>query len=304
MNNEVVNTLKVKYPVGEEDYQKALNTIIVSETAGIYPSKNPVVTILGAQPGAGKTEIQRITQEAYQGNIVVCNADNLRAFYPRALELNRLHPKEFPLLTSDFAHRLKDGLQAHCLKHGFSFSLETTFKNPNDLNEMMDTYTKAGFQTDIKLLAVNRLISRLYTEKRYEDMYQLEGAGRNVPKQAHDEREKALTPTVEGVIKANKFRNMSLYKRAIVTSESSIRSGVSLLAENPPDALNTFKEEKNRPLTDQERYFYKNVAEQVLFQKQQRNATFVEIFAFKMEFNDLLTQKQQQIDKSLNKGIG
>ncbi|PWK16947.1 hypothetical protein LV89_04605 [Arcicella aurantiaca] len=57
-------------------------------------------------------------------------------------------------------------------------------------------------------------------------------------------------------------------------------------------------------LTDQERYFYKNVAEQVLFQKQQRNATFVEIFAFKMEFNDLLTQKQQQIDKSLNKGIG
>ncbi len=280
-----------------KEFEKALKIVIAEYANHIKPDNNPTVIIIGAQPGAGKSEVQKIAEKEYKNKLVICNADNFRRYHPRALELNREMPKEYPELTSNFAHEVNRGLQRHCLENNKSYILETTFRDADFINSSIKTYKESGFEVDIKVLAVQGNISRLHTVNRYEEMVKNEGVGRQVNKHAHDSRDAKVIETLKVVIDANLYDKIGVYKREIKIENEVHKISVVELSKNSKESFKEFKAEKQRPLSILEKQAYAQLSEETLSLMKERKASDNELQNFKIEFSAMLKNNQGQKNK-------
>lgn len=79
------------------------NASLTVSRLGKTRSVVPVVVIIGAQPGAGKTQLEDLAQKELGGNVVNCNADLFRDFHPRGEEIKHKFEAYYPELTSGYA---------------------------------------------------------------------------------------------------------------------------------------------------------------------------------------------------------
>lgn len=152
---------------------------------------------MGAQPGAGKTELEKVARYELGDNVVTCNADLFRDYHPYAETIKRQHESLYPELTAGYAQAWNNGLRAYCEANRLNYILETTFSSGQVMNETIRELKEKGYHVEIKLLAVHPKLSLLSTHIRYEEMKQKEETGRLVTKEAHDQRFAMIKPTLE-----------------------------------------------------------------------------------------------------------
>jgi predicted ABC-type ATPase len=281
MNASTLSFLIEKYALSEDEFNDIFKTIIRIYTAGILPVNNPTVIILGAQPGAGKTELQGEAELRLLNNAVICNADNFRDFHPLFKEIKRYYEDEYPIITANCAQRWNDMLCLYCQEHKLNYILETTFSSGDRLNQTISEIKKAGYQVDIKLLAVDPHLSRLGIHLRYEDMLSKTTIGRKVSRMAHDSRFEAIPDAIKSVQSSQLYDNLYLYARSIVIEGTEHIDGVTLIAHNPIDPLAVYLEELKRPWSERAKLNFENRCNKVLLLMEQRNAPIKEINSFK-----------------------
>ncbi len=251
-------------------------------TRNIHPSSHPRVVILGAQPGAGKTELQNIALRQLEHNAVINNADDYRDFHPQAHLIKQHHERYYPELTASYAQHWAVGLQHYCRENGLSYTLETTLRDGKRLNDTMAAIKEHGFAVEMKILAVHGSVSLLSAYARYEDMKQASGSGRAVFKEAHDARYNAIPHALAQIEEAKLYDRISIYGRRILgegTAEE--RSGVVHIATDSFSPLQAYLRERNRVLSQEEKRVYNKVYEQVASLMKDRKATADEIKLFK-----------------------
>jgi len=234
------------YELSEQRFEKIQQVIIDDNTFFAKPSDSPVVIILGAQPGAGKTEIERIARAELGGNIINCNADLFRDYHPDAHEIKSRFENHYPSLTAKYAQDWNNGLRAYCEANRLNYILETTFSSGPAMNKTIDELQQKGYRVEIKLLAVHPRLSLLGTHVRFEEMKAQENSGRMVGKDVHDQKYQMVAPTLYSVQSAALYNKIQIYGRSVEPVEGSFKLGVYLVATNPPNPLQLFQEEIDR----------------------------------------------------------
>lgn len=284
-SSEELNILKKHYAISDDRFLKILTVIILQLTDGYVPVKTPKVIILGAQPGAGKSQLQKASEDMLGRNAVVCNADNLRDFHPLALEIKSKYPEHYPELTAVYAQRWNDLLASYCREKKLNYILETTFSSGERLNSTIAQLKQHDYQVDIMLLAVSPRLSLLGTYMRYEDNIRATGLGRAVSKEAHDSRYHAIPATIEAITKNPLYDNIYIYSRSIVLEYTDLVEGVTLVAHNPASVLKVYREEIDRPWSDRLKEYFKKSCNDVFTMMRNRSAHPREIERFRSELN-------------------
>lgn len=280
---EHIEQLKNRYKISDTLFRETFHMIIKQATKGCLFNSAPMAIITGAQPGAGKTELQKIAEDKLKGNVVICNADNFRDFHPLAHEIKKKYPELYPELTAPYAQKWNDLLSQYCRHNRLNYILETTFSSGERLNRTIQELKESDFTVDIMLLAVHPRLSLLGTYMRYEDSLEKNDLGRKVSKQAHDSRFNAITDTIRAISNPRLFDTIYIYSRSIVLHYSNLIEGVTLIAYNPKDILNVYLEEINNSWPDKlDKYFKKSYLD-VLNKMSKRNAAQSEIDLFEKE---------------------
>lgn len=281
--------------MSESRFHKVQEIIIRDTTYGKHAADSPVVVILGAQPGAGKTELERITRTELGGDVVNCNADIFRDFHPQAEEIKQRFENYYPQITAPYAQEWNKGLREYCEANRLNYILETTFSSGPKMNETISELQQKGYRVEIKLLAVHPKLSLLSTHVRFEEMKLKENTGRLVGKEAHDNRYYMLAPTLFVVQGAELYNKLQLYGRSITMDGNNYQQGVSLIGTNPTNGVQLLQDEIDRKWTAEVKAFFDDRVHYVIDLKIQRNAPQEEITAFRKEMkSEYPTQLQLQ----------
>lgn len=283
MNDQLYSLIE-KYNVSEDQIQKIFERLILPELQFYPPSHQPTGVIVGAQPGAGKSQILNLLKAEFNQNIVICNADDYRKFHPQTNEILQQHESYFLDITTGLAQKLNLMLRNECKQRGLNFALEITMRDGAGANATIDAIKKSGFTCNIDLLAVNDKWSRLGTVERLEGQRAIEKYGRMVSTEAHDERYHSMPLAVQEIHHRKGYQNLRIFGRALLENSGRMEQQVSLIKNNPANPVEVLQGERNRPFTLDEIRHYQKEVERVENLMRMRNAPMSEIAAFRKLF--------------------
>ncbi len=140
-------------------------------------------------------------QSALPGAVVV-NGDDLRRFHPEYEQTMNLDPFRMPEVTAAAAGAWV-GMSTEYLRGvGVSAIVETTLRNESMLRGEFEAFREAGFETELRVVAVPLAVSRAGTVARYVEQVKDYGTGRWTPGAAHDEASANVRGTVRELVAA------------------------------------------------------------------------------------------------------
>jgi hypothetical protein len=290
MSESIIAELKERFSVDAAYIEKLKEQAIAFEVElfGIKPADNPKLIIVGGQPGAGKSDLQKFGELELASNVVVLSTDVLRSYHPHEREIKKNYPDYYHILTVDLARVLLINLENYALANKLNVILESTLGNSEVMLQKINKYRKQDYQIDLKVIAVNELISYLGAEDRYENMILAEKSGRMVSKQNHDQNYKDIPTTLQMLQDQDLLDNVAVYHRKTSALNGNINTQVALLANNPKNFVQTYIQERSRPFTDLENSYLKQTAENVQVMKQNRGASLLEMTRFEANFKMVL----------------
>lgn len=239
----------------DKDVKRAADIIIAKSSFVVEPVSHPTMTIVGGQPGAGKSNLKRFMRRDFARNILMLDGDEYRSFHPEYKEIQKNEPLNMSELTQDFSEKVHQKIKDYCLENSLNFSFETTFRNSKRISDEISAAKKNNLFVDVRLMAVNPVISRIYTLERYRSGLHNDGEGRSVSKRAHDERAAVISDVVKDVESFGKYDSFFIYGRGF----DSVNEITYLVEKDPVNVHQTFLNERDRNFSFEELYHLTNV---------------------------------------------
>lgn len=130
-------------------------------------SDDPRLILLSGQPGAGRSRPTSQLIAEYGADVAALNADHLRAFHPRFLELAAARsPEASAVLSRATAGWVRDCVRFARENHR-SLLLEGTFQDPSVATATAARFSTQGFSTRIVVVASRRAESLMSVVSRY-----------------------------------------------------------------------------------------------------------------------------------------
>lgn len=191
----------------------------------------PRFVSVGGQPGAGKGGVLAAVQRAHPGSVIV-NGDELRRFHPDYEQLMSDSPLQMPEATADAAGRWVGMATEYLRAHRASAIVETTLRDAGMLRDEFEAFAAAGFDTELRVVAVPLEISRAATLTRYLNQVDDFGAGRWTPAAAHDQAAMNARHTVRDLVAAGVVDQVVIQDRGgRVFHHASVRGGGAVQGE-------------------------------------------------------------------------
>jgi predicted ABC-type ATPase len=216
-------------------------------------SPNPTIAIiLGGQPGAGKSELISPAEKELRasGWTIVINGDDLRSFHPKYEELQRSNPEEAAQLTNLDSGLWVEKLIAEGIARRVNLVIESTLRSPDVFVKTSAALRSQGFAVQVRALAVNERASWQGVHLRYEEMISRGALPRFTLRSAHDAAVTGMLETFE------KIECEGLAGRVVIAARGGrVLYDNELLArgwKHPPRAAAVVREERNRPLSENE----------------------------------------------------
>lgn len=165
------------------------------------PAGRPRFVSVGGQPGAGKGAVLAEMQRVLPGAVVV-NGDDLRRFHPAYEQTMNHDPFRMPEVTAAAAGAWVGMSTEYLRATGTSAIVETTLRNETMLRGEFEAFRAAGFETELRVVAVPLPVSRAGTVARYVEQVKDYGTGRWTPGAAHDEAAANVRGTVRELVAA------------------------------------------------------------------------------------------------------
>lgn len=159
-------------------------------------SRSPLLILIGAQPGAGKTRAGRDAAHESGQHVTRIIGDDLRRFHPAYRQLLTEHPSAMPDATAQASGAWVERSAAFAADHRISALVEGTFRNPAVPLGTATRFTDAGFHAEAHLVAVSPEISHLSIASRFVEDERAHGEARFTSLTAHDAAFDALTDTM------------------------------------------------------------------------------------------------------------
>jgi UDP-N-acetylglucosamine kinase len=215
--------------------------------SGVVPQSQPVLSLFGAQQGAGKSQaIAARQQEADGRNLVPLSPDDLRPLHPRYKEVLATHPLLMKDATAQATTAWMAMCHAHAQKHGYGLILEGTFKDPKALLATAGAYASNGYRVEVTALAVRQEVSRLSTLDRYLPTF--EAAPRRwVYPDRHDHAYRTVPEAITAAEAASQVHKIRVTNRAGDDLFTNVRDSDGAWVRDP-GAAEVIATERARPL--------------------------------------------------------
>ena len=271
------------------------------------PTENPKVTLLGGQPGAGKSGLENLIN--IKKNYVSISGDDYREYHPRFKEINLEYGREASKYTQQWAAEITEKLIKELRKEKYNLIIEGTLRTAELPLKEANAFKKAGYKVELNVVVVKPEKSRLGTLERYEAMLKQGKVPRMSPKEHHDLVVNNIGNNLEIIYNSKAFDNIKLFDR-----ENNLLYNYNENPDvNPKDILN---KEFNRVWKKEEIEKFKEKWKNLIKVMENRKAPAKEISELKNEKEQILERiskiKEQikenpwskKIEKDKSKGFG
>jgi len=186
--------------------------------------KNPRLSIIGGQPGAGKSNTIKDVAGNFNQNCISVNYDDFRKGHPNAAKIYALDDKDSGLysqFTNEFMGRVGDKILNRAFDNGYNVILEKTLKSDN-VKEYIDLAINKGYDIDMHIVTCERSLSMEAAERRFQEAkiaYDQEGGAlsppRKIPRKFHDLCCEKLGETTQKLSDTygDKIKNLRIIRR-------------------------------------------------------------------------------------------
>lgn len=261
---EQLQDLINKYAINEKDLLTIFKNVSPELLHGFNPSTDPIAIIIGAQPGAGKSQVSEFSYAQLNGNLVKADSDRWRTHHPEFEKIANFHTKEAGAITNAFAQGFNKLMIAEAINNKFNYALEVAMKKPLGINRVLAEAKLQGYTTCVDLLAVNPLWSRVGIIQRAQEEIKHFGYAREIPILEHDRRCEIIPSTVKAVAEEGLYDNIRLFSRRIVKHNDVATQRVELFSVNSTTPYNDYLEERNRAFTPQETTYFNTLVQSVI----------------------------------------
>ena len=296
----------------EKDYTDEELEIKFKEILEYYksmysPTENPKVTLLGGQPGAGKSGLENLIN--IKKNYVSISGDDYREYHPRFKEINLEYGREASKYTQQWAAEITEKLIKELRKEKYNLIIEGTLRTAELPLKEANAFKKAGYNVELNVVVVKPEKSRLGTLERYEAMLKQGKVPRMTPKEHHDLVVNNIGNNLEIIYNSKAFDNIKLFDR----ENNLLYNYKESPNVNPKDILN---KEFNRVWKKGEIEEFKEKWENLIKIMESRKAPIEEISELKNEKEQILERiskiKEQirenpwskKIEKGKSRGFG
>lgn len=191
------------FPVAESDMVRIGERLIRHFVHNQPPVQHPNVVFIGGQPGSGKSMLVEHYRRALGGAVVV-DSDILRQLHPAIVEIARVAPLRFDVLTNGPVGAWCNSIIASARSHRCNVIIENTFASPETILTEARRFAESGYVVGFLCLAVPSSVSRLGIVNRFR---QAARAGGKLPRwtteSAHTGALLGLTQSVEQFVAAH-----------------------------------------------------------------------------------------------------
>lgn len=224
-----------KYKLDEDVHENILKQIERDVFFGKKSVKKPKIVIFGGQPGAGKSNLVLLSEKDFLNkNVVKINIDEFRKYHPKSKEIFREYAQKCSKFTGPDVRKWTPKIFEKAINLGYNIIFECTMRT-EDICDTIKKLKNENYIIEVKVLAVNELISRLAIYQRYENELSLYGAGRFVERQRHDEAYYGMIKTLTRIEIEHGYHKIEVYRRnenliySSTTDDSNTSSVESLI---------------------------------------------------------------------------
>jgi hypothetical protein len=165
------------------------------------PAARPRMILLGGQPGAGKTAVLVASHAELDqaGPTIRIVGDDLRSYHPQFRAFQKQDPETASQFTQADAGRWTEKLLAAAAERKVNIVFETTMRTPENVARVIGMARGAGYEVEVRAVAVNPRLSWQGNHYRFEEMLRLGDAARIPPQHIHDAAVEGLRVSLEKV---------------------------------------------------------------------------------------------------------
>ena len=178
-----------------------------------YSEEIKIVAIIGGQPGAGKSSITQILEKQFEGNIVSLNGDDFKTYYPNYFDLLRENPDKTADFIQPYSNYVVNALKHELIEKNLNVMVEGTMRSSKAPLETALEFFTQDYRVEAFVVSVNYYSSRISCIERFERDYTINGAGRSVRVESHDEAYHNIPNTLLTLAKSKEFSNITVFNR-------------------------------------------------------------------------------------------
>lgn len=195
-----------------EEWESAYRILKGLLTLNKSPAKEPVATLIGGQPGAGKTTLTEVIMEENR-NTVSIDGDMIRMFHPDLEEMQILYKDEYPVYTQAFVNEMIERLIETLSDEKYNLIIEGTLRDISVPLNTAESLIRKGYKTRLLVLAVSRQKSWKNTIDRGDSLKEMGLVPRYVKKEHHDKVADSIPHTVSRLSQSDKFGSVLIMNR-------------------------------------------------------------------------------------------
>ena len=176
------------------------------------PNVYPKAYILGGQPGAGKSNIQRWLKQKDK-NIIAINADDFRVYHPLFFDIQAKYGKDSPKYTQPFINKITERLIDELSDKKYNLIIEGTLRTAEVPLKSCLNLKQKGYSVELNIITVKKEISYESTIFRYEFALSEGDTPRATAKDHHDMVADAIAENLDTIEKAGVFDSIKLFNR-------------------------------------------------------------------------------------------
>jgi UDP-N-acetylglucosamine kinase len=179
----------------------------------VCTQENPTAIFTGAQPGAGKTALQKqiFAKMTDAASYAFINGDDLRGYHTRLEELNRENDVLTAYFTDIDTGKWVEKSIDYMAATSTNLIIEGTLRRPETTIGTAKKLAEQGYTNELHVVAANELYSRIRIASRYLWQKAQKGHGRYTLKSAHDASYENLPASVKHILDSNLFSRVVLY---------------------------------------------------------------------------------------------
>lgn len=177
-----------------------------------HSSVSPIAYILGGQPGAGKSSLQREILKNNK-NCIIINADAFRESHPHYLSIQNTYGNEAQNYTQPFINQVTENLIAELSDQKYNLIIEGTLRTAEVPLNTCKQLKKKGYRVELHIMAVKKVISYESTILRYENAIAQGKIPRATSKAHHDAVADVICSNLDLIYNKSIFDDIKLFNR-------------------------------------------------------------------------------------------